>query len=242
MRINIAVPHYNQSGFLSEALDSIIQGNGADDHQIDLTVIDDGSDSREVEEAMRITLGKREDLPPNTTLHWLAQTPNQGSAVAINEGHRSMGESDWMTWCSSDNVYCDGWLGDLLALADEKAGAVYGDFIWTKPGARTFMVGRDYDPEYLINHPHNCYIGPAFIIRSHVWESAGPHVGWNAHDYGHWLRVEEACWEESLRIRRVAKPLCTYLAHSERATERRKGSKWQDAERHQQEAIKRRNK
>lgn len=238
--INIAVPHFNQSRFLSKALDSIIDDNGADKFQVDIIVVDDGSEAKEAEAAMKIVLARKQNLPPNTKLMWMSQTPNKGSAFTITTGHGLLGDSEWMTWCSSDNTYRPGWLGDLLGLVDDMTGVVYGDYTWTKPGIRTFEVGVDYDPDYLIKHPRNCYIGPAFIVRSDVWTAAGDHEGWNAHDYGHWLRVEEVCWRMNLDILRVDHSLCVYLAHSERATERRKGDKWEDAMDHQRAAVKRR--
>lgn len=102
------------------------------------------------------------------------------------------------------------------------------------------MIGRDYDPKYLINNPQDCYCGPAFLIRSQVWALAGEHIGKNAHDYGHWLRVEEACWATGYAIRRVPESLCFYNAHPDRATDTRKGPEWEDAKQHQGEALERR--
>lgn len=228
--IRIVVPHYNQSRFLEAALRSIVLNNGYDG-PVRVTVVDDGSSPGEAIDAKKIA--------EKLGVEWLAHLENKGTAAAINTG-QSFPEGGFVTWCSSDNVYPEGWLGKLAEAMDEDAGAVIGDYTWQRPGGSPRYIGRDYDPEYLINNPQDCYCGPAFLIRSEVWRLAGPHIGKNAHDYGHWLRVEEACWARGYSIRRVEQSLCFYNAHPERATDTRRGPEWEDARSHQDLAVKRR--
>jgi len=144
-----------------------------------------------------------------------------------------------LTWVSSDNTYTPDWVESLTELVDDDTGAIYSDFNYNKNG-QSRRLGWEYEPNHIIKPPHDCLFGPSFIIRVDVWERAGGHRGKNAHDYDHWLRVEEACWEMGLKIRRCPKALCNYNAHDQRATVVRRGPKWDDKAHWAKEARERR--
>lgn len=229
MKVSAIMPHYAQWQFIEDAVDSVWP-------QVDqLIIIDDGSDSN--------------DMEPSWVDDWLnrlvadgveydAHMDNKGTAEAINTGFKQA-KGDWLTWVSSDNTYRDNWMATLKAAVDDKTGVVYSAYRWYRPeDGREFEVHEGYKPTKLINSPDNCFFGPSFIIRRDVWEKAGPHRGRISHDYDHWLRVEEACWDMGLEIRHVDEVLCDYRAHNQRVTVTRRHEF--DARKWQAEALERR--
>lgn len=213
-RIGAVMPHYNQNEYIVAAWKSV---RGEVD---DLLVVDDGSAV----------------APP---LADVVLEKNEGTANAINRGIHILTEDKdhaWLTWVSSDNIYRPLWAKRLLAHTDDKTGAVYGGFIWAN-GRQERYLFVPHSKGKLINQ-EDCYYGPAFLIRREVWLKAGPHRGKISHDYDHWLRVEEACWELGLNIVGVDEDLCWYRAHDKRATVLRRHE--YDAKHWQAEGRKRR--
>ena len=221
MTVGCVMPTFQQRDWIEAAINSVI------DQVDELVIVDDAS--------------------TDGTTKWLQERQyktvfrmsNQGTASAINAGIDWIGEyHDWLTWVSSDNIMAPDWIETLLKHATPNTGAVYGGFtILTNPSpgaARdngqqpvTQYAFQEYDPGKLISSL-SCYFGPAFIIRSDVWQK---HEGKISHDYGNWIKVEEACWDKGLDIIGVNKSLCTYNAHPERVTVTRShefdANKWQ---------------
>lgn len=222
MRVGAVMPHFRQWEFIEEAIASVRP-------QVDdLLVVHDGC-------------GREGKLPDGTP--YINLLDNQGTAAAINAGQDILTQDnpdlDWLTWVSSDNTYRDNWMATLKAAVDDKTGVVYSAYRWYRPeDGREFEVHEGYKPTKLINSPDNCFFGPSFIIRRDVWEKAGPHRGRISHDYDHWLRVEEACWDMGLEIRHVDEVLCDYRAHNQRVTVTRRHEF--DARKWQAEALERR--
>lgn len=227
MNIGIVMPTYNQEKWLEKALDSIAAAQAEfhsnDNSRSRLLVVDDGS----TDSTPKIL--ERRDVYVTT------HPRNHGTAHAINTGVSFLtgvgafgGPYDALTWVSSDNEMSPDWLEVLAdAMEEHKAGAVYAGFDYVIPTVeRRDSAWKDvarylhirHEPGLLLASPKNCYYGPAFLIREDVWLAAGPHRGRIAHDYDHWLRVEEACWARSLPIVGVDRSLCRYNAHADRAT------------------------
>ena len=208
MIVGCVMPTYQQLSFIQDAINSVI------DQVDELVIVNDGS-----------TDGTAEFLEA-TPLHSIQLPENRGTAHAINAGINQMStEHEWLTWVSSDNIMAPDWVETLLEHATPTTGAIYGGFS-REPENQYFFT--PYDPELLISRP-NCYFGPAFLIRSDIWQY---HRGRIAHDYDNWLRVEEACWEKRLDIIGVDRSLCTYIAHKDNATNTRRhefdGLRWQE--------------
>lgn len=204
--IGAVMPAFNQAKFIVEAIDSIRS-------QVDtLVVVDDGStDNTEA------ILTERYGEPLVRTKF----VENRGTAAAINVGIerlREIGEFDWLTWVSSDNVHYDYWREKLLSEAKDDVGAIYAAFD-ARGECRPHRSFRAYTPSVL-GESINCYFGPNFIIRSEVWQE---HRGLNSHDYDNWCRVEEECWRRKLRIVGIDEALCMYRVHPGQATRRRGG-------------------
>ena len=210
VKVGVVMPTYNQAEFLSAAIDSYLsQDRGASR----LVVVDDGS----TDDTPKIL----DKLGPEV---WTQRQENRGTAEAINAGVRNLtagwtcSRFDALTWISSDNVMTPDWLSTLAkAMEETGAGAVYSGFVIVHPGGRRQNFFREHRREGLLEDV-NCYYGPSFLIRRDVWHEAGPHRGKIAHDYDHWLRVEEACYRRRLPIVGVPRPLCYYSAHDKRAT------------------------
>ena len=193
IRIAAIMPTYNQAKYIDEAIDSIVD-------QVDqLIVVDDGcrDGTADILEARGFA----------GTTH----AENEGIASAINTGFRLLRDDiTWVGWVSSDNVYSPRWRESMLPYAVGSAGAVYSNFTHGKRPA-----GMPYKPGRLIGQ-EACYFGPSFIIRRDVWEATGEHRGKISHDYDHWSRVEETCWDAGLDIVYNPEVLCNYRLHSER--------------------------
>ena len=220
MKVSAIMPTFNQAEFLQEAIESVV-------HQVDrLLIMDDGS----TDGTREWLVEKGDDLDS-----WRGEE-NKGTAAAINSGIRHLcRDGDLLTWVSSDNVHTKDWRHALERLFTDKVGAAYSAFWYGMDRKR--VLYQPYDPKRLINSV-NCYIGPSFMIRRDVWEKAGDHRGKISHDYDHWLRVEEACWEMGLEIVSTRRPLCAYRVHDKRVTVTRKHEF--DARHWQEEARKRR--
>lgn len=229
MSLQAIMPTYNQEKWLAAAIHSVAP-------QVDvLVVVDDGStpETLDIIQRCAITL-------PN--LRWIRHPDNRGTAEAINTGARLLLWNqaglyvpipDWLTWVSSDNVHYPEWASTLLSHTAPDVGVVYSAYDWVSP-RRSRKNFKPYQPHSLVSNL-NCYFGPSFIIRRGVWRF---HRGRISHDYDNWLRVEEACWEQNLRIVGVDAPLCRYNAHDERVTITRRNEF--DAAHWQAEARKRR--
>lgn len=217
MNIAAIMPTYNQERWLPHAVNSI-------SHQVEqLIVVNDGDHS-----------------PVVHALADINRPTNGGTAAAINEGWRKLQKNiDWVTWVSSDNEALPNWraLMEEGARKSDKVGVVYTAYIRKPPGSIFF---QDHKPEALIQNV-NCYYGPSFVIRRDVWERAGGHRGRISHDYDHWLRVEEACWDLGLEIVGLPDPGVVYNVHDERVTVTRAhefdADKWQREARERRDAC-----
>lgn len=219
--VSVILPTYNQARFLPECLDALERQTFRD---FRVVACDDGS-----------TDGTMDALA--FRVKWTRHTENKGTAEAINTAKWVAdrgGESQYVTWVSSDNLMAPNWLETLVAAMGPNVGAVYSAYTREGDGRSEVIRPGGYDPYRLISS-EACYFGPSFLIRADVWQ---PHRGRVSHDYDNWLRVEEACWAKGLSIDYIAHDLCTYRV-GDWCTGRVR-SKEYDAPRWRAEAIKRR--
>jgi len=223
-KIAAIMPTFNQVRYITQAIDSVLP-------LVDrLIIVDDGSND-----------GTREYLEGIQCGEWdlVCMDKNGGTAEAINAGYSILEEEEWVTWVSSDNVTQHTWrewIEEWLHVED--IGVVYTGFIRCNPQLKPMQsIFHPHEPEKLIS-TENCYYGPSFVIARRVWDAVGGHRGRISHDYDHWLRVEEECWRQGLRIKDVNEPGVLYRVHKERVTVTRRAE--YDAPRWQQEALQRR--
>lgn len=217
MKVTAIMPTYNQAPYLDVAIASVAM-------QVDqLVVVNDGSTDN-TEDVLSSWVG----------LDHITHAENRGTAHAINTGFEAA-TGDLVTWVSSDNIYAPDWREVLQDAFNEPCvGVAYSAFRYGIGGRVLFTT---YDPDKLV-HNQNCFFGPSFLMRRQVWDKAGPHRGKISHDYDHWLRVEETCWEHCFDILALPEVLCDYRVHDDRATVRLKHQ--YDADKWQIEAMERR--
>lgn len=229
--VDVLMPTYNQAEFLRPALEGLTRQTFK---SFRLVVCDDAST-----DGTQIVL-RRYPLPMTRLEH----AKNHGPATALNTCRDALGPdcAPLRTWVSSDNVMSPDWLEKLVAvMRDEKVGACFSDF------TQRARIGKTTKDIVAVTGPWrrgrltetiNSYFGPSFLMRSEVWDGAGPHRGRGAHDYDHWARVEEFCEWKGLEIRHVPGSLCFYGQHEGQWA--RRDPSVLDAEHWRAEAIKRR--
>jgi len=212
MLIKAVMPTYNQAEFIRSALESAYILFD------DMVVVDDGCTDDTDQQILAA------GTPYGLT--YLCHEENRGTAEAINTGiahleKDGVGPDIWWTWISSDNTHMRAWRAcferAIRSRVPGSVGVVYSAFIYASLHGKEHKLGEEYEANKLLNQ-EDCYFGPSFMIRSDVWQAVGGHRGKISHDYDHWLRVEEKCWEMGLEIVYIDEPLVRYLAHPERAT------------------------
>jgi glycosyltransferase involved in cell wall biosynthesis len=208
--VSILLPTYNYAHRIERMIASIRAQSVKD---VELIVVDDGSADDTIAK-VRPLLGTRDRL--------LIHGKNFGAAEAINTAARAA-SGRYMTWVSADNEMTTGWLEKLLGIMTPAVGVSYANYdrfsgAHYDPATQDPRTwGKPYDPTRLLND-ENCYIGPAFLVRSEVWRAVGGMRGKINCDYDHWLRIEEDCLRRGLSFAYCSQVLCHYYAGNERAT------------------------
>jgi glycosyltransferase involved in cell wall biosynthesis len=180
--VTIAVPSFNQGGFLDDALTSIFQ----QEIPVEVFVMDGESSDNSVD-----VIRKWE----HRLCGWRSHA-DEGQAAAINEAI-AQGRAPYVCWLNSDD-----WIlpGGLLKLLDEltifpDVPAIYGrSWNVTEPsGKRTPVWVEPFDEHRLALR---CIISqPATLIRRSAWETVGGVDGTlhMAMDYDLWWRLYKQC-------------------------------------------------
>lgn len=223
--VSILLPNYNYAHRIERMIASI-RAQSVSDYE--LIVVDDGSSDDSIAK-IRSLLGTKDRL--------LLHGKNQGAAAAINTAAEAA-TGRFMTWVSSDNEMTPNWLERLLGAMRPDVGVTYANYDrFNDEGKQPGTWGKPYVQGALV-HDQNCFIGPAFLVRSEVWRETGGLRGKNSCDYDHWLRIEETCMRRSLTFAYLTEILCHYYAGAERSTVARRQD--YDANVWQAEAKKRR--
>jgi glycosyltransferase involved in cell wall biosynthesis len=156
------MPSFNQTDFLTAALDSVLSYQG----DLELIVMDGGSTDGSVELLER--------YGPRLT-YWHS-APDAGQAAAINAGfERARGEI--FCWLNSDDMYVPGALTRVVAAAGESPRRFfrYGSSIHLReqPVVEVALAPAHADVEDRILHEAIVVQPSAFWSRD-VWESTGP--------------------------------------------------------------------
>ncbi len=183
--VSVLMPTYNQAGFLSESVESVIAQTYP---HWELVVVDDGS----TDDTPRILA----DFAARDPRVKPSRQPNGGVARALNAGlERATG--DYVCWLSSDDLWASGKLERQLAVfaRDPDLALVYseyeiidehGQFLRNIPGVQF------HGDEALVqlirqNHINGCSV----MIPRGVFKEVGPFDPdcKYAQDYDMWLRI-----------------------------------------------------
>lgn len=176
--VSIVIPAYNHADFLAQAIDSVL----AQDHPVEVIVLDDGSTDNTREVLARY----------DGRVHWETQ-PNMGQAATLNKGW-AMARGELLGYLSADDfLYPDAIRKSVAALAAVPDAVVsYCDFDLVDPaGQRTRRVRRQaFSLERMLT-TLDCPPGPGALFRRSAFDSAG---GWNPAlrqipDFDYWLRL-----------------------------------------------------
>jgi len=180
--ISIVMPTYNQSKYLSQAIDSIL-AQDCDDWK--LYIINDGSTDNTGDIAMDYAI----KYPDKIEYHY---KENGGTGDALNYGF-SKTKGKYHTYVSSDNVYFTMFARMLANVLDGKSnvGFVYSDF--------QFINEEGILGEKIIRPPYTknllmtgCHIGLCFMWRKELFEMFGGFDKlYTAQDYDFALKCEE---------------------------------------------------
>jgi len=176
--VTIAVPSFNQGGFLNDALASIFQ----QEIPVEVFLMDGGSSDNSLD-----IIRKWEHRLAGWRSH-----ADGGQAAAINEGI-AQGRAPYVYWLNSDDWLLPGGLAKLVSEleAHTEAPAVYGRSwnVVQKSGKRYPVWVEPFNERRLALR---CIISqPATIIRRTAWEAVGG-VDEKLHmsmDYDLWWRL-----------------------------------------------------
>jgi glycosyltransferase involved in cell wall biosynthesis len=211
--VSIVIPAYNHALYLAEAIDSVL-GQGYPD--VELLVLDDGSDDATVDVLERYT-GR---------CFWDTH-PNMGQAATLNKGW-AKARGPLLGYLSADDALLPGAVGTLVARLAADPGAVlaYPDYELIDRRSRPLRRVRapDFDYREMVVR-FACPPGPGALFRRSALEAAGP---WDprlrmAPDYDFWLRLglhgHFARVPEVLARLRVHDGSLSFAADSEPASE-----------------------
>jgi glycosyltransferase involved in cell wall biosynthesis len=176
--VSIVIPAYNHARYLDAAIQSVL----AQDADVELIVIDDGStdDTRAV---LAACTGR---------FHWETQA-NAGQARTLNRGW-AMARGELLGYLSADDLLRPGCVKAALETLAADPGAVltYCDFDLVDPDSRVVRTVRapEFDYRAMVTDLA-CPPGPGAFFRRAAYSRAG---GWNAAyrqmpDYEYWLRL-----------------------------------------------------
>lgn len=203
-RASVVIPCYNHGRFVREAVDSALRQQDA---QIDVVVIDDGSDDGLTPQACDACASDRVRV-----IH----QPNAGLPEARNVGVRAT-DAPLIAFLDADD-WLEPWFVKDLAEAIEREGGVdggqdvshaYGQQRLAELGHGTWRV-PDWDPLLMMItniHP------PCTLVRRSAWEAVGgfdPTMRDGYEDWDFWLRLIE----RGYRGVRVRHPVYVWRRHS----------------------------
>ncbi len=177
-KVSIVIPAYNHADYLAQAIDSVL----AQEHPVEIIVLDDGSTDHTREVLTRYT-GR---------IYWETQK-NMGQAATLSKGW-NMAKGEFLGYLSADDVLAPQAAGKCVAALMEHPTAVaaYPDFNLMDPQSKAVRVVHAPDFDFCRALLGNeCLPGPGALFRREAFLKAG---GWNPAfrqmpDYDFWLRL-----------------------------------------------------
>jgi glycosyltransferase involved in cell wall biosynthesis len=196
MKLSVIIPTYNRAEVLPRAIDSVLLQEGIDRSQLEIIVVDDGSD-----DDTETVISQR-----YAETVYIKQS-NHGVSAARNTGlHAAKGE--WIALLDSDDEWLPGKLkAQFHALEQSKLLVCHTEEIWIRNGVRVNQMKKHQKQggEIFEHCLPLCAMSPSsIIIHSCVFEDIGEFDETlpACEDYDLWLRlaakysvsfVDEAC-------------------------------------------------
>jgi len=202
--VSVVLPTYNQSEYLPQALDSVLNQTWRD---YELIVVNDGST-----DDTPLILDDYQQRNGFTVIN----QENQKLPGALNTGFR-VARGRYLTWTSSDNVMLPEMLEVLVTALDQypNVGLVYAD--WEVIDEHGMDIGAvqtfDFDRHLLIR---TNYINACFLYRRACQDMVGlydPEYIY-VEDWEYWLRISR-----SFKMMRVPQVLYQYRLHGDSLSE-----------------------
>lgn len=167
-RVTIVIPVYNGASFLNEAIDSALGQTYAN---IEVIVVNDGSDDDNATHALALSFGAR--------IRYFSKD-NGGVASALNLAIRNM-TGEYFSWLSHDDLYCAEKVAQQMAFLngrDADRTVVYSDYsIFTDahntPAVPVCMSGVPAEHFRYWLTTHSALHGCSLLIPRSVFETVG---------------------------------------------------------------------
>jgi len=201
MNVSIVTPSYNQSLFLAETIESVLDQDYPDIEYVVVDASTDGSPEIIQRYAER--------------LHWwthLDDDPGQVGAINLGFERTSGG---LMAYLNSDDTLLPSAVSEMVEWfqAKPKLVMVYGDAFYTDEDSnRTgLLVARDWDPPAMVRRCDNHVVQPSSMWTRQAWELAGPfdERAYYFFDFEFYLQLSELG-----PVEHVPKAWSTYREHA----------------------------
>lgn len=193
MLFSIITPSYNQGGFLSATIESVIGQTG--DFSIDYIIVDGGSSDNTVDVIRQYEeLLQRGEWPikcQTITFRWVSET-DKGQTDALMKGFR-MARGELFAWLNSDDTYLPGTLQIAADFFSENtdAGLMYGKAHYCDADGKIVGTYRTDTFDLGKLAYANIISQPAAFFRRNAFEAVGG-LDVTLHysmDYDLWIRL-----------------------------------------------------
>jgi glycosyltransferase involved in cell wall biosynthesis len=162
-RVSIITPSFNQSKYLEETIQSVLNQNYPN---LEYIIIDGGSNDGSVEIIQKYA---------NRLFYWVSE-PDEGQSAAINKGLRHATGEIW-AWMNSDDAFLPRAIITAVDWLDSHpdCGIVYGDCIWVDEEGNEInrQVSNPFDYVAYLSECNNFIPSSSTFIRREVTDAIG---------------------------------------------------------------------
>ncbi|MDC9615810.1 glycosyltransferase [Xenorhabdus khoisanae] len=214
LELTYAMPCYNHSAFLVEALDSIKNDVATHDFSYEVLIIDDGSPDDSVN-VIKQWMETNSDINVR-----LITQENHGIAKTVNKLYNNS-DGKFVRLSASDDIVLAGSSAAMIAMAAENITCVFGDGTLIDNDSKlvgdSFMVHNGGNPDALKNNqriPQKlitrwCIAGPCILVRRDFFNSYQYDENSKIDDFDFFLNV----FKKPDSIVYIDQKVCAYRIH-----------------------------